>query len=417
MKHLSLVPMLLLASCQSDRPFPKVVPGPGAVEPLWSTFVGCSGGIGITPDSVSVASRSMDEYETGVFDAASGSVIHFSYTPTRISGAPNDTPADLTSGSVKPLHRSRTSSVTPEGFSPVVLTDRFLFAKRTRLLFRPFHFYSEGQVVVLDLQSRNVVWSDEGLDITVLAASGRIVVCSDRRTSVFANNAGRPSEISEFYAAIRAAKVAAIRGLYPAWRKSGMRDVDGKVPLSVAAKDGHLDIVKLLVELGESPNAADAYGFTPLMIACPSRSAHLMMALLWNHADVADFLLDAGAIPTNDGPLWGSALRIAVCEGRRPIISHLLRSGANMDSVQAWSGHTALHEAVMCRNYEAIETLIAAGDNAKVRDKDGKTPAELAPTDQCVVHLFSGGLIKDKPAICQPVKRETGTFDIRGFLH
>ena len=255
MKHLSLVPMLLLGCCQSDRPFTKVVPGPGAVEPLWSTFVGCSGGIVNTPDRVSVARRSMDEYETWVFDTVSGSVIDVSYKPTRISRAQGDTPADLTSGSVKPRHRSRESSVTPEGFSPVVLTDRFLFAKRTRLLFRPFHFYSEGQVVVLDLQSRNVVWSDEGLDIIVLAANGRIAVCSDRGTSVFANNAGRPSEISEFYAAIRAANVAAIRALYPVWRKSGMRDANGRVPLSVAAKDGHLYIVKLLVELGE-PQAA-----------------------------------------------------------------------------------------------------------------------------------------------------------------
>ena len=58
-----------------------------------------------------------------------------------------------------------------------------------------------------------------------------------------------------------------------------MRDVDGKVPLSVAAKDGHLDIVKLLVELGEYPNATDADGFTPLMTA-----------LHWNHVDIADFL-------------------------------------------------------------------------------------------------------------------------------
>jgi ankyrin repeat protein len=30
--------------------------------------------------------------------------------------------------------------------------------------------------------------------------------------------------------------------------------VDGKVPLSVAAEDGHIDIVKLLIELGETPN-------------------------------------------------------------------------------------------------------------------------------------------------------------------
>ncbi len=405
MKRLSLVAMLLLVSCQSDRPFPKVIPGPGAVEPLWST-VGCSGGIVITPERVSVARRSMDEYETWIFDTVSGSVIDVSYKPTRISEAPVDTPADLTSGSAKPLYKSRASSVAPRGFSPVVLTDRFLFAKRTKLLFRPFHFYSEGQVVVLDLQSRNVVWTDEGLDIAVLAADGRIVICSDKRTSVFANNSGRPSEISEFYAAIRAANVADIRGLYSVWRKSGMRDVDGKVPLSVAAKEGHREITKLLIELGESPNAADSDGFTPLM-----------MALHWNHPDIANILLDAGAVPTDEQALWESALRIAVREGPRPIITRLLRSGAKMDSVDVWSGHTVLHEAVMYRNYEAIETLIAAGANTKARDKDGKTPAEHAPMDECVIHLFGGGLIKDKPAICQPVKSETGTFDMRGLLY
>lgn len=187
-----------------------------------------------------------------------------------------------------------------------------------------------------------------------------------------------------------------------------MRDVDGKVPLSVAAKDGHLDIVKLLIDLGEPPNAADADGFTPLT-----------MALHWNHADIADALLDAGATPTDEGPLWGSALRIAVRCGRREIISRLLHSGAKLDPVDTWSGHTALHEAVMYRNYEAIEALIVAGANTKVRDKDGKTPGELAPTDKCLSHLFAGGLIKDKPAICQPVQsaREKVEWDLRTLIH
>lgn len=409
MKRLGLAAIILLTSCESDRPFPRVVIGSDAIEPLWSSYVGCTGGIVISPGKVSVARRTMEEYETWLFDAASGSVLNVSYTPTRVSLAPSDTPGDFTSGLVKPLNKSRTAAVTPDGFRPVVLTDRFLFANRTRLSFEPFHFYSQGEVVVVDLHSRKTIWTDEGIDIAVLAGSGRIVVCSDRRTSVFDNNAGRPSEVSEFYAAIRGHNSEAVRRLYPLWRKYGMRDVDGKVPLSVAAKDGHLDIVKLLIDLGEPPNAADADGFTPLM-----------MALHWNHADIADTLLDAGATPTDEGPLWGSALRIAVRCGRREIISRLLHSGAKLDPVDTWSGHTALHEAVMYRNYEAIETLIVAGANTKIRDKDRKTPGELASTDKCVSHLFAGGLIKDKPAICQPVQpvaREKVEWDLRTLIH
>lgn len=406
MKHLSFVVMLLLVSCQSERPFPKVVSGSNAIEPLWSSYVGCSGGISTSPEKVSLSRRIVDEYETWHLEANSGNLIYVSYAPNPISDIPSDTRADFTSDSVKRLERSRIIGVTPAGFEPVILTNRFLFAKRTRLRFAHFHFHSEGQAVVVDLQSKDIVWTDQGIDIAVLAASGRVIVCSDRKASVFGSNAGRPREVAEFYAAIHASNASAIRSLYRAYRKYGVRDVDGKVPLSVAAKDGHLDVVKLLMELGESPNGADSDGFTPLM-----------MALLWNRAEVADILLDAGAIPTEEQPLWGSALRIAVGGGRRPIIDRLIRSGAKINAVEGWSGHTVLHEAVMYRNYEAIETLIAAGADTKVRDKDCKTPAELAPMDDCVIHLFGGGLIKDKPAACRPVKTGTATFDLRGLIH
>ena len=406
MKYVIPTTLLLLASCQSERPFPKVILGPNPIEPLWSSYVGCSGGIEISPGRVSVARRVGGEYESWLFDAASGRVMNYAIRRSRIGSVPNDTPADLTAGALKPLDKAKTAEVTPSGFSPVVLTDRFLFAKRSRTRIEHFRLYSLGQVVVIDLPSRNAVWTDDGIDIAILTTSDGIIVCHDNQTSAFASNAGRPSEVSQFYAAIRAANVNVVRRLYPMWRKSRLFDVDGKVPLSVAAMSGHLDLVKLLIVLGESPNASDADGFTPLM-----------MALHWNHADAADLLFDAGAIPTDDGPIWGSALRIAVHEGKRPIIRRLLHSGAKIDFVEDWSGRTALHEAVMYRNYEAIETLILAGANMKLRDKDGKTPAELGPTDKCVDHLFSGGLIKERATICQPAKRETVIIDAGQLRH
>ena len=280
MKRVSFVAMLLLTSCQSDRPFPKILLGPEKVEPVWSSYIGCSGGIELSQGTLSVARRIVDEYEIWKFDATSGTLLNYATKPSRIGGAPHDTPTDLTAGSTKPLDPSKARSLTPSGFTPVVLTDRFLFAKRTRARLRRLRFYSEGQAVLIDRQSGKAVWMDEGADIAVLAASGRIIVCRDGQTSVFAQNAGRASESSEFYAAIRSADVTAVRRLYPVWRRSRIRDVDGKVPLSVAAKDGHAAIIKLLIDLGETPNTADADGFTPLM-----------MALHWNHADVAELLL------------------------------------------------------------------------------------------------------------------------------
>ncbi len=153
-------------------------------------------------------------------------------------------------------------------------------------------------------------------------------------------------------------------------------------------------MVRLLIALGESPNTADADGYTPLM-----------MALHWSHSDIAESLLDGGAIPTEGGPIWGSALSIAARDGQANIINRLIRAGAKIDSAEAWSGRTALHEAVMYRNYEAIEALISAGANVRVHDKDGKTPDELAPSDKCISHLFTGGHIKDEPTACGTLKR------------
>jgi hypothetical protein len=192
--------MLLLASCHSDRPFPKIILGPNAVEPIWSTYVGCSDGIEFGPGTLSVARRIVDEYEIWKFDAASGTLINYATKATRISSAPHDTPVDLTTGSTKPLDTSKMKSLTPPGFTPVVLTDRFLFAKRARTHLRRFGFHSEGQAVLIDRPSGKAVWIDEGLDIAILAASDRVIVCRDGQTSVFAQNAGRPSEISKFYA-------------------------------------------------------------------------------------------------------------------------------------------------------------------------------------------------------------------------
>ena len=61
-------------------------------------------------------------------------------------------------------------------------------------------------------------------------------------------------------------------------------DYDSRYPLHLAAEEGHLDAVKLLVQRGASVNVRDRWGTTPLK-----------GALRNTHNDVADFLKDSGA--------------------------------------------------------------------------------------------------------------------------
>ena len=138
-------------------------------------------------------------------------------------------------------------------------------------------------------------------------------------------------------------------------------------------------------------------------------SPPLLMALRWNNPDIARLLLNAGADPNYNSYLWGLPLNEAMAEGKRPIIEELLRKGAKVNSEGSWTGGTALHEAVMYRNYEAIETLLAAGADIHKLDRHGLTPSQEAPEDQCVKYLFSGGKIRDNPGICQPPPKASGS--------
>lgn len=337
--------------------------------------------------------------EQWALDAASGRILEFSERPTKGEGAPQDSQSDLTGGKSRTLTRAEVTSITPPGFEALVLTNRFLFARRSQLrLSHHLHFFRDGEVIVVDRGNGKVIWTQMGINIAIIASSTHVFICDQQNIAAYSLSAGRPKEVTDFYSAVKAGDLVKARELYSFRQKTPLFDLGGRGPLTVAVKENRPRIVELLLTLGESPNSPDADGFAPLL-----------MALRWNNPDIARLLLNAGADPNYKSYLWGLPLNEAVAEGKRPIIEDLLRKGAKVNSEESWTGGTALHEAVMNRNYEAIETLLAAGADVHKLDWHGLRPSQEAPEDECVTYL-SGGKIRDKAEICQPPKRASSTW-------
>jgi hypothetical protein len=357
--------------------------------------VACTNGIRLDGQRVILLHQNAGHDEQWILDVASGRILEFPVSPAKGEGVPQDSHSDLTGGKSRTLHREEVASITPSGFEPLVLTDRFLFAKRSRLRFPYRHFFHDGEAIVIDRGTGKIVWTQNGFNTAIFASSAHAFICDQQNIAVFGLSAGRPKEVTDFYSAVRAGDLIKAKELYPFYQRTPLFDLGGMGPLTIAAKEKRQRVVGLLLSLGESPNGTDADGFVPLL-----------MALHWNCPDIARILLNAGADPNYKSDLWELPLNEAMAEGKQPIVEYLLRKGAKVNSEGGWTGGTALHEAVMYSNYEAIETLLlAAGADVHKLDGHGLTPSQEAQGDECVIHLFSGGKIADKPSICQPPQR------------
>jgi TPR repeat protein len=137
-----------------------------------------------------------------------------------------------------------------------------------------------------------------------------------------------------------------------------------KGPVRAAARGGHADVVRLLIEAGANPRERDTYGNTPLHEA--------------KSAEVAGLLLDHGVSPdvrSNSGetPLMTRTAAPAVVE-------RLLLAGAH-PNLRDEDGQTALEHAVGLvgmDNLASVVALCAYGADPLVRDEKGRTASDQA---------------------------------------
>ena len=140
--------------------------------------------------------------------------------------------------------------------------------------------------------------------------------------------------------------------------------MDDDQALFKAAMSGNLTKVSRLLNIGANPDARGSRGTTAVAIAAK-----------WNHVDVLDLLLEAGADMYLEK--WFSPLEVAAGEGNIEVLEYLLgREGQNGEQLRF--KQSALTKAVASNQKEAVRVLISGGSDPNLRDEQGYMPISPA---------------------------------------
>ncbi|KAJ8352494.1 hypothetical protein SKAU_G00239700 [Synaphobranchus kaupii] len=150
----------------------------------------------------------------------------------------------------------------------------------------------------------------------------------------------------------------------------GADPVDGRTLLASAAQAGVVDAVELLLSRGADPTLADHQGQTPLTLAARQGHLGVLRALLdWavRGSEAAQTVLEHA-----DSEGW-TALRLAAWGGHREAVRLLLDAGVEVDGSDA-DGRTALRAAAWAGHQEIVLALLEHGGQPDRADREGRTP-------------------------------------------
>ena len=159
-------------------------------------------------------------------------------------------------------------------------------------------------------------------------------------------------------------------------------------PIHVAAAEGHLDIVKCFVSLGEDVNVEDSEGWRPIHSAAQEGQLEVVQYLVSKGADVT--------IGDDEG--W-TPLHAAAQEGHLGILKYLVSHGADVNTADS-TGWTVLHAAAHEGLGTIADFLVSKGGNLLARDKEGRTPLDIATLEG-----HSAMLKKSSMASTPPIER------------
>ena len=184
--------------------------------------------------------------------------------------------------------------------------------------------------------------------------------------------AGELRQYTGLLAAAARGDAAQIRDLLAKGEKPDVRDGRGRTPLHVAAHASKVEAMRALVAGGANPNALENDRYDIITIAAVA-----------NDLPVLEAALALGCSAKNITSRYdGTALIAAAHLGHADVVRRLIRAGAPLDHVHNL-GWTALIESIVlgdggARHTDTLKSLVEAGANLNLPDRNGRTPLALA---------------------------------------
>ena len=140
----------------------------------------------------------------------------------------------------------------------------------------------------------------------------------------------------------------------------------GRTPLIAASRQGHVEVVEVLLAAGADVHAKDGEGRDALMWASAGDYRRIVKTLLANRAS-----------PKATHRLGNTALILA----RSADVAHLLLAAGAEVNARCHAGNTAL----MYASYGEIDlvgALLAAGADPDIKNNDGETALNMAVSEE-----------------------------------
>ena len=154
--------------------------------------------------------------------------------------------------------------------------------------------------------------------------------------------------------------------------------------IGAAAYTGNADLVKLILEHGADPRALDATGKSAMIYAAGRGFTPVVRLLLDHGVDI-----NAAAGHQLTALMWAAGhSEEAGAADVKETIEFLAAKGARLDDTDD-RGKTALMIAAELGHTTAVETLHKAGANVTLKDKAGKSAADLTSLDAIRTELTS----------------------------